>query len=872
MPVHTLLLALLVLSWCFATPAQGQADDQDFSGDGPKNVTVPGRSALPGRGSGEVILTVRSFGLGNLARPGEWIPVVLEVSDSADKARNVVVRIDSPDLDNDTALMQRVIVTNPGVAQRVWLYLRLPFADASGRTFEITASEAVEAGQVGDVQEYVPGRMLGRLPYLMGMRQALPQSVGLIALVGAQQAGLDQYGWIKDTNSNYSITGHELTEVIPGLSLAGLPDRWHGYSGLQAIAWTSQASEDVPTNMRRDQAAAIRQWVERGGHLIIVLPSVGQQWVAQPNNPLTDIMPKVTVSRAEAVDMDRYRSLITRDHDVKLPEKTIVHSFTPDNAGPQEAIPMMVGPDGEIVVIRRIVGTGMVTVVGLDITGFNLHKLTHGFMADQFWNRLLGKRVRIPTPAEIDAGSKGRVQPDGTRLDHWDYSTSMMAVDGSIAGSIIDEGSAALGLLLAFVVFIAYWLVAGPIGYFVLKGRNWKQHAWVAFLGAAGLFTAIAWTGASVLRPRSVHGKHLTIVDGVYGQTTQRARSWMGLFLPRYGEQEVSVAAAATAGVEWENLLATWDPPALGGSSAWSTSFNDARGYVVDARKPDTAAFPARATTKQIQVDWAGVLPADWVLPHPVGMDSSTPIGREIRIVTRKEPKAGERKWGIEGKLVHNLPAAMKNVCVAVVIAPVANPPMEAPRRDMPHEMRMMAYMSIAKEWKTGQELRLDDMFDVSMGKAGVAGESATSALERLVPRRGGFGGGQFMQDYDASNLVQATAFYDMLAPPAAIKGNERSGERYALQRTATHGMDLSKWFTQPCIIIVGEVGDKDDPADLPIPVRVDSTSGDVVRKRVKGRTIVRWVYPLEPSPVTAYPLPKKSEDAPLLDGGGTGG
>ena len=37
------------------------------------------------------------------------------------------------------------------------------------------------------------------------------------------------------------------------------------------------------------------------------------------------------------------------------------------------------------------------------------------------------------------------------------------------------------------------------------------------------------------------------------------------------------------------------------------------RGYVVDARKPDTAAFPSRATTKQIQVDWAGALPGNGV-------------------------------------------------------------------------------------------------------------------------------------------------------------------------------------------------------------------------------------------------------------------
>lgn len=841
---------LAILAGAFPALAQ---DGEDFTGNRPDRPNAPVRAALPKRGSGEVNIAVRSFGVGNVTRPGEAAGVWLEVTDSSDKVRNVMLRLRNEDIDGDVALMQRVIVTNPGSTQLVWMYLHLPFA--AQETIEIAAFEATESGSNpdgagSDQQQYTPGRMLGSYRYQINPRQTAPIGIGLIGIIGGKTAGLEQYRWVADPKNDSAMTGHELTELITGLSVSNIPDRWFGYSPMQALVWTSAATEDNPLNIREQQVDAIREYVKRGGHFIVVLPVVGQNWLSQPTNPLADIMPTVKVTRTEGVNLETYRSLITRSTISELPAAAVVQSFTPAGTagqwGAPDAMPIMTGPDGECVVVRRLVGVGMVTVIGIDIASDRLHLKSKAFMAEQFWNRILGKRMRIPTQAEIAAALKsGGKLPNGQTVDIWNPNRAPKMIDfTAVSNAVNNQGSASTGLLLACVVFIGYWLIAGPVGYFVLRQRNWKQHGWVAFVAATAVFTAIAWGGANVLKPRRVNGKHLTIVDGVYGQPVQRARAWMGLFLPKYGEQELSVAAPVGlgGGSEWKNMISTWDPAASGGSSSFA-SFPDARGYVVDVRRPDTAAFPSRATTKQVQVDWAGALPANWSMPHPVS-DSSVPIGKEIRILERPNWKAPDAKWMIEGTLVHGLPAPLRNVKIFVVREPIASGSL-----DHVDGLRRRMSRQEVPEWKPGDPLVLDTFFS-----KGIDNMPYPDALKDLTPASN-MSNMLSEKDYPDNAVALAISLMDMACPP---QPNTQNDARVVLQRSSTHGLDLSRWMTQSCVIVIGELGSDrtDEQVECPIPVRVDGLSGDEVRMRVKGRTFIRWVYPIEATPFTTYALP----------------
>ena len=867
--VHTCLrlvgLGVIALA-LLALPPHVRAqspNDEGGAGDGASapqtgpataNRAMSSLGSSPGGVASEVQLVVRSFGVGNRPRQGEWTGVEIELTDSADKPRNVLVRLACDDIDNDTLWTQRTVVTNPGARQLVWLYFRLPFSARIGSEFPITAHEAEEIAGSGDPGTASAGgggvgaqfratKLIGALRYRM-QTDPVDKTSCLFAVVGTRGGGLEQFvrtvppQGVAFAGGGGSRTGHEVIEVIGGLTPQTLPDRWMGLSQFEVTGWTGTGTGDQPSQLREGQAEAIREWVKRGGHLCIVLPPVAQPWIGSPSNPLADIMPLVRVDRVEGVDLSRYRSLLTTSREASLPTDAVVHTFVPENAGPYEAMPIMAGPDGECVVVRRIIGSGAVTVIGIDLTSRKLNDVENALRADHFWNRVLGKRAPLFSVSDWQNEIKR-----SSGAHPYSGPATALEIDTPIGTAIASNAKAAAGVLLAFVVFLAYWLIAGPLGYYLLKSRGKKQHAWLAFVGAAAVFTVVAWGGANMLKIRSVEGKHLTIVDSIYGQTTHKAKSWMSVFLPRYGEQSLSVAPKAdSAGVGWRNLIAPLDSSDTQGAATF-VAFTDSRGYTSEARSPDTIAVPARATTKQVQVDWAGVLPANWGMIRPLA-DSSVPVGQEITLHARKDSKSGERRWAIEGTLVHNLPGPLKNVQFWVVEG------QKSTRGAAPFLMSEVwaANVPSTEEWKPNTALDLDTTF----GK----GSSADSKLDAPAGKSpvGGYTTGY--ESIKDEHFAEAVAFYSMLTPPQKFSSTAWN----QAQRAATHGLDLSRWFTQPTLIVIGELQN----AELPIPMSVDGLAGDGLRERIKGRTIVRWVYPLAAKPARAEPLV-----APL-DGPGT--
>ncbi|MBL8990493.1 MAG: hypothetical protein JNJ48_02810, partial [Phycisphaerae bacterium] len=89
-------------------------------------------------------------------------------------------------------------------------------------------------------------------------------------------------------------------------------------------------------------------------------------------------------------------------------------------------------------------------------------------------------------------------------------------------------------------------------------------------------------------------------------------------------------------------------------------------------------------------------------------------------------------------------------------------------------------------------------------------------------------------------------------------------------RRRLTHGSDLGRWFTQPCVIIQGWMGEREGDGPCPVPITV---GGEPVA--MSGRTLVRWVYPLAESPPRVEMSgPDEGAPAPTgpAEGGGAGG
>lgn len=798
------LLACLV----FSAPCRGQ-DDTGAAGLSPDSPAALG---------GGLQLKVTRFGVAGRPRAGEWFGMQVEFLSASDRLANVLLRLSVPDPDGDTAWYERAVVPNPNVRQSAWLYARFPHGLLPGAALTLQAFEAVD--QPGDDPAATPfraGALLGQLA--VAVPQPIPSTAGAIAMVGNIAAGLNQYSESRLATADYLPTGHEEVELYRSLLPGDLPDRWMGYAPFETLVWSGGGAAGrsaQPSDLTPPQAQALGEWVRRGGHLVAILPSVGQAWLDR-DHPLVSIIPDVVYQAVENADLEPLRPLLTSRPDAPLEPRTTVHYLAPaPSAGPQDAMCVLAGPKpdgtGGCVVMRRPVGIGAVTLVGIDLANPRLAG-RRGVDAEVFWNRVLGRRARVLPPDELDRLHRsGEFRLLNRRDRVYD--------GGVIEQEIAKQGKAAAGLLLAFVIFLLYWVIAGPLGYLVLKARGRAHFSWLAFVGAAGLFTAVAWGGANLLKQRSVEAQHLSVIDHVFGQPSQRVRGWHNIFLPAYGAQSI---ALEPGGEQWTQAVAAWDSPESG-THTGLFMFPDARGYPVPCRAPSRLRVPARSTTKHVQVDWAGAPRAGWQMPVPRSARAETPeIGDEL--VVERAPGGG---WAVRGTLRHDLPGPLRDV-VIVVSAGQA----ETATGVTGALVREARAVSLTDRWAPGSDL---DLWEVTQTRPGID-SSADRYFKDLL---GGRPSQQFIPT-DGARLSDdkrfgALSFFHLLEPP-----NPRSQDpSWVARRVSLHGLDLSRWLTQPCVVVIGHLDEAPSPAPLLVDGAVPKTTGHVV---------VRWVYPLAPRP-----------------------
>lgn len=814
---RTCRLRILALSFAFllswmllvATPSRASALQADPGAKPDESSPSVPASLIADDPTSEVDIEVERFGVGRVARIGEWAGIRIRVRDKSPRPREVLVRIRGTDSDGDFPVAQRDMTTNPNVWQGLWLYQRIPYTFQNGDTLLVTCHEAIESGVAGS-GEYRPGRRLGQIR--IASQGLAESSRGLAAIVGTRHMGLAGYT-VSVGNGATAAFGHEPLEPVTGLTPDELPDRWVGLMAYDTLIWGA----GEPAELRGDRAAAIREWVYRGGHLVVIMPPVGQSWTSANNNELYNLLPAVSIQRQENVDLTPYRRMLTSDEARKMPTGAVLHTFTPaKDALPEEAIRLLNGPDGRCVVARRLAGSGMVTLIGLDLNNRLLTDLSI-IEADIFWNRVLGKRGLTKSAKEASEDAQKNLAMS-QRADR--------SVDLDIPGLINKGAAAATGILMGIVVFGAYWLVAGPIGYFTLKKYNKAHWSWLVFLAAGGVFTAIAWTGATTLRPGEANATHFTLLDHVYGQNSERARTWMQVLIPRYGDARLSVGdpkdPPLPGGAKSVHALTAWEARGNDGATG---SFPDTREYTIDARNPSSLRLPVRSTVKQLQADWVG--PPRYKFPIPVHLKvdgQPTPEGpATVRLVDGQ----------LEGVLAHQLPAPLKDATIFVIRrqTPVVG------QRTNSLTAEMLVYR-IRDDWLPDQTLDLAQLRGDRR-----AFELPASYIQGLMP----MGEGAIMVGDDRPNpgnqipRLMATALFSQLEPPDF--SNARMGAT-VYRRHATHGYDLGKWFTQPCIIIVGYLGDSNQPFESPVPLTLD---GEPIP--TSGRTQVRWIYPLPDNP-----------------------
>ena len=109
--------------------------------------------------------------------------------------------------------------------------------------------------------------------------------------------------------------------------------------------------------------------------------------------------------------------------------------------------------------------------------------------------------------------------------------------------------------------------------------------------------------------------------------------------------------------------------------------------------------------------------------------------------------------------------------------------------------------------------------------------------------------------DRDRLNFLEMLSIFQQLTPPDySLQRNEQNPrDSIIAQRCLGRELDLSAWFTRPCLIIIGYLRN----SDLPIPLTVN---GDPPRAERDSLTVVRWIYPLPLDEDIAFRKPEEAD------------
>lgn len=735
----------------------------------------------------QLVLDPAYIGIGGVIRPGSWMPTRLVIDNSLGPTRQVVVGWSLKDMDQDTVFAQRKTTLTAGRMQNVWLYAVPPLQTKPKDIWTFW------------VRDELTGEMLVQGPFQIN--QVAPTTTTLIATTGSRsRLGLEPYTQKLGGTENVPYTQHESVYLIRGFQPDQMPDRWFGYDGLNMLIWTPDSPDPGSPLIPPSALQALRQWVMQGGHLVISIPVVGELWTS---SDLADLLPEVDMQpianqlapqflglKSDVIELDMMQLTPRPGSDVAI--------LATDDFG---KVPL-------IVTQQR--GFGRVTLIGIDLSSRQLGVLPNGA---KFWHAIANWQSPAFRPEIIkDMLEKQTMAPIFNR------SAGDM---GTLVGpQVAMKGTYNTALLLAMLLFAAYWLISGPVSFFVLKHKSRERFAWSAFVVTVVVFSIITWSMAMAFRPTNTRVEHFSVIDIDAQQEQVQASSWLSLFVASHDVVDVRIQDNPSSTSNQNLIAAPGFPPVLTG-----TGFLDPQSYSFASNAPGDVQIPFRATAKQLAVRWKAHV-AD---PMPPGYESDKLINGEIELVSQF-PK---------GTLTHHLPKALEATCFIYC----------------PGNGQTPIFWRENDPWKPGMSMLIDRRRIAVQDRLILRPTRSTTndwggylwTLQQNRLTRLFNNGNEQLQlaPNEIRTNVEMLSFYDMLPPPAYWKTataiNLDSPMHYL--RSLGRELDWSKLTVFPRLIVIGYMED----APLPVPMLVN-------HKPVKGngRVAVRWIYHLAPATVQA--------------------
>lgn len=800
-----------------------------------------------GAGAADVTVALERFGALRAYRPGDVTGIRLRIASSRPEPVECIVQWDLDNADGDLVAHTRAVTLAPNQPLQRWLYARLPpSADPtlSSQTFTVRVFEA---------RDGVRARELASLRFGARDAEEPSQPVGmhedLIALLAGGRLGLEALEAVIDGGEVPAM--NETTRLATSVRTGDLPDRWEGLISASVLVW----SADGPQSLSAEGAAALMQWIERGGHLVIVLPESGDPWqIRGASHPLAALLPRRGAARVDGLAIEPLLPLLTKGGSMRrggfrmaatlFDEASLEPAWRTLVRVPEGALPR--GVTARSLVVQRAWGHGRVTIVGLDLD--SLHRgavVADGApQADVFWNAILGRRADAPSEGDYRAWQEAKPRK---LLSSSDVSPFEVGDDGFVLSSIGQFGRATAGVLVLLVFFVLYWLIAVPGTWLALRRRARAGWAWPAFAASALAAVPIAWTISRMFGGSDVQVRHLTVADyvmpsvGDAAPATPRIRAtvWMSVALGGFGTSEVAI----DEGPDERNLLIDWASLRSDGRRFPDTARSDRS---VD--RSGALRSPARATTTDMQAWWMGAVPAWNRVAWQV----------EDRPVAMVLDERGEPRVSLRGAIRHGLGQPLRDVQLVLTLPyrfidrRWKSGPGSTIEPDLALPPRPVLMAALSHEW--GEEaLDLNAaMFPkgpmpvASIGDGSIVREMAqvAEAAKSLVGASGRLAVEGGLASLPVEKRLGMLSLFQMLAPPpyTALAPPQRNAWDAAdtnvrMQRRVGRELDLSAWLVRPCLIVTGFL----DRAESPVPIRLNGEPASS-----EGTVMVRLVLPLD--------------------------
>ena len=459
----------------------------------------------------------------NLFKLGKWTPLWVQLRAGSGRF-NGVLEVVVPDDDGTPTAVRQMVDVAPGSSARFTSYVR---PGTNNPEFDL---RLYDSG--GRRVAAVPGDSLAKLDPIR------PEEMLLLVL--GNPSGVDAipklpgFGADKDQPGSREITVARL-DTLSG----SLPGRWIGYDAVEAIVLDTN-DRDLMTKLNTSGGQALRDWVRRGGHLVV---SVGSDWsrlrdsfLLAPDDPM---LPATPTGQERIHDLNTLESFAGATKPITPPGAAPV-LVTKLEEVEERGGKVLIGASGTVpLVVRGPYGFGRVTVVALDV---DQNPFASWEDRPLFWLRALDLRRQVgdETATTTVLRPGGRVYQNNIN----DLSTQLRKALEQFRGiTLIPFG------WVAFFIFL-YILLIGPGDYLLLKKVFKRMElTWITFPTIVVTVSVLAYFAAYYVKGNELRVNQVDIVDVDQPAGLSRGNTFLTLFSPQNRDYDLSVTPLPLTGL-----------------------------------------------------------------------------------------------------------------------------------------------------------------------------------------------------------------------------------------------------------------------------------------------------------------------------------